>query len=80
MLAIIGVGALIGAASVRGSSDRVLAGLLVVLDALAVVRMARSRVVVGPNGLVVRDTFRTRRIGWEEVQYRSGGWNQLSVG
>lgn len=66
-----GVLALIGIGSVHSLAGRFFFGLVVVLDAVAVVRTARSGVEVGSDGLVVRGTLRTRRFGWDEVQYIS---------
>jgi len=71
LLAVIGVVGFAGIASVHSVAGRVFFGLVVVLDAVAVVRMARSGVVVGPSGLVVRDTLRTRHIAWDDVEYIS---------
>ncbi|HKE64054.1 MAG TPA: PH domain-containing protein [Micromonosporaceae bacterium] len=42
----------------------VLAGLAVV----AAVRMARSGVYVTEDGITVRDTLRTRQLGWRQIQ------------
>jgi len=71
VLAAVGVVALIGIGSVQSLGGRIFFGLVVVLDVVLVVRTARSGVVVGPDGLVVRHTLRTRRIGWDEVEYIS---------
>lgn len=70
-LGFVGVVALIGVGSVQSVGGRIFFGLVVVLDAVLVIRTARSGVVVGPDGLVVRHTLRTRQIRWDEVEYIS---------
>jgi hypothetical protein len=71
LLGIVTLFALGGVVSAHSVSGVIVWGLLLVLAASAAVRMARSGIVVDQNGLMVRDTVRTRRIEWGQVQYIS---------
>jgi hypothetical protein len=46
-------------------------GALLILAVVTTIRMARSAVVVTPDGLTLRDTLRTHRLSWSQVQYIS---------